>query len=173
VYLGINFLYSVAGWKKIPLLDVIILVVGFFLRILYGAILTNIDISSWLYLVIISGAFYMGFGKRRNELSKTAGITRDVLKRYSLDYLDKNLNVCVTLSIAFYSLWCIEKNGLTNGNLNFLLTVPILMVIFFKYGLDVDRDSEGDPVEVILHDKVLITLIAIFIGALAIMIYVE
>jgi 4-hydroxybenzoate polyprenyltransferase len=170
-YFAINLLYSIGGWKNIPLLDVVILVIGFFLRVLYGAVLTDITISAWLYLVIISGAFYMGFGKRRNELNKVKENTREVLKSYTLGYLDKNLNACMTLSIAFYALWCIEKNNTNIGKFNFLLTVPILMVIFFKYGLDIEGNSDGDPVDVILHDRVLIVLVTLFICVLGLMIY--
>lgn len=76
-YFIVNLLYSVAGMKKIPLIDVALLVAGFFIRVYYGAAIIYIPISGWLYLVIITGAFYLGFGKRRNELQKLGTNTRD------------------------------------------------------------------------------------------------
>ena len=159
-YLATNILYSVAGLKKIPLLDIVLLVLGFFLRVLFGACIIGVSISQWLYLVIITGACYLGFGKRRNELRVSDGKTREVLVKYSAHYLDKNLNCCMTLAIVFYSLWCVEKS--TYGSINLMLTVPILMLIFFKYGLELDGNSDGDPVDVILHDKWLVSLILVF-----------
>lgn len=173
-YFIVNLLYSVAGMKKIPLIDVALLVAGFFIRVYYGAAIIYIPISGWLYLVIITGAFYLGFGKRRNELQKLGtNTTRDVLSGYSIDFLDKALTCSMTLSITFFSLWCMEKNAqiMQNKN-NYLLAVPVLMLIFFKYGLDLEGNSDGDPVDVILQDKLLMALGIVFVGMLLWFIYI-
>ena len=47
LYFLINLLYS-RGLKNVPIIDIAILVTGFFIRILYGASLTEITISNWL-----------------------------------------------------------------------------------------------------------------------------
>ena len=60
LYFAINLGYSFE-LKNIPLLDIAILVAGFLIRALYGSVVTDIQISNWLYLVIISVAFYLGF----------------------------------------------------------------------------------------------------------------
>ena len=67
LYLFINVAYSM-GLKDVPLLDVTILASGFLLRVLFGAVLTGTEVSEWLYLTVLSGAFYFSLGKRRNEL---------------------------------------------------------------------------------------------------------
>ncbi len=157
IYMAINFWYSIGHAKNIPLLDVVILVSGFVLRLIYGALMVDVQISAWLYLVIIAGAFYMGFGKRRNELMKNSTETRKVLKHYSKDFLDKNMYCCMTLIVTFYSLWCLDKGeGILSSN--YLLSIPLLMIILFKYSMDVEGNSDGDPTTVILGDKVLIAL---------------
>ena len=69
VYFVINILYS-NGLKNIPILDIVILASGFLLRLSYGGVVANIEISEWLYLTVIMASFYMGLGKRRNELGK-------------------------------------------------------------------------------------------------------
>lgn len=69
LYLFINVAYSM-GLKDVPLLDVTILASGFLLRVLFGAVLTGTEVSEWLYLTVLSGAFYFSLGKRRNELQK-------------------------------------------------------------------------------------------------------
>lgn len=56
---------------------------GFLIRVLFGATLLNIEVSNWLYLTIISISFYLGLGKRRNEIGSNQNGTRKVLK-----YLD-------------------------------------------------------------------------------------
>lgn len=170
-YFVINIIYSVAGGKRIPLLDVALLVTGFVLRVQYGAVISSITVSGWLYLVIIAGAFFMGFGKRRNELMKNSDSTREVLKYYNQNFLDKSMYSCQTLAIVFYALWCLDRNSI--GESNFLITVPLLMLVLFKYSLDIENitDSYGDPVEVILNDKILVILTLALALVLMILLY--
>lgn len=158
LYLIINLLYSVAGLKNYPLIDVSLLVAGFVLRVIYGSTVSGFSISSWLYLVIICGAFYLGFGKRRNENSSES---RAVLKYYTSAFLDKSMYSCMTLAITFYSLWCMERNNDTYL-INYLITVPIVMLIVFKYNMNIEGDSDGDPVNVILGDHILLLLVLIY-----------
>ena len=167
LYFALNILYSL-GLKNRPLIDVVILASGFIIRVIFGAALTNIPISGWLYLTIWTGAFYMGLGKRRNEIQKQGdeGETRPVLKYYTYSFLDKNMYVCVALSIVFYALWAVERD-----NPLFLWSVPIMMIILMKYSLDIEGNSDGDPIEVITHDKTLILLVAIFVAYLGFILY--
>lgn len=171
VYLTLNIAYS---WrlKQVPILDVSILAAGFLLRLAYGAALSGVAVSGWLFLTVLAMSFYLGLGKRRGELLKQKD-TRQVLKTYSREFLDKSMNMCLTLTIAFYSLWAAEGSNLPDGNSSYtgglLWTVPLAMAICFKYSLDVEGDSDGDPVEVALRDKPLcglVLLLALMIFAL-------
>ena len=169
IYLVMNIFYS-KGLKNVPLLDIVVLASGFLLRLIYGGIVTNIHISNWLYLTVITASFYMGLGKRRNELGKSGNQinTRKVLKYYNYAFLDKNMYMCLGLTNAFYALWVIgtQKEVM-------IWTVPMVMVLGMKYSLNIERDSDGDPVEVILQDKVL-WLLGILYSALVIgAIYLE
>lgn len=157
LYALINVCYSM-GLKNCPIVDVVILVTGFLLRIFYGSAVTGIEISNWLYLTIIAFAFYFGLGKRRNELAGSgSGETRKVLQYYNHNFLDKNMYLCVTLGIVFYSLWTIEHTS------RFLVwSVPMVLVICMKYSLDIEGRSDGDPVEVLVHDKVLVIMCLVY-----------
>ena len=57
IYFVLNLTYSF-GLKKFPIADISIIVSGFLLRILYGAVIADIVVSNWLYLVVISISFY-------------------------------------------------------------------------------------------------------------------
>lgn len=162
LYLAINVAYSF-GLKKKPIVDIVILVAGFLIRVLYGAVITDIELSNWLYLTVISGAFYMGLGKRRNEILKQGDKSREVLKCYTKDFLDKNMYVCVASCIVFYSLWCVDPTTLLKTGNNLLIwTVPVIMIILMKYSLDIEGDSYGDPVDVIVNDKILLLIVLIY-----------
>lgn len=169
-YFVINILYSF-GLKNIPLLDVVILVSGFFVRVLYGASILDITVSNWLYLTVISISFFFALGKRRNEIIKNGSRGRSVLKKYSKDFLDKNMYMFLSMSIIFYSLWVSDKY-LTFKNGNFLIwTVPIVMIIIMRYSMIIESDCDGDPVEVITRDKIIVLLSMLLSVSLFLILY--
>ncbi len=164
IYFVLNVLYSFA-LKNYPIIDIVILTSGFVLRVLYGAYITDTIISSWLFLVIISGSFYLGLGKRRAEIELKAD-SRKVLKYYNYAFLDKNMYVCFALVSVFYALWAKEFS-----NPNMIYSVPLVFVILMKYSLDIEGDYDGDPVEVVLKDKWLISLSVLYIILVSVLLY--
>ena len=65
--------------------------------------------------------------------------------------------------MLFYSA-TIERTGTAW----LIWTVPLIILICLKYNLTIEGNSDGDPVEVILKDKLLLSLIIIFcIGIMA------
>lgn len=172
IYIVLNILYSLK-LKQVPIIDVAILVSGFVLRVYYGGVSSNIEISTWLYLMVMFGSFYLGFGKRRNELKQNKeNNTRKVLQFYNKEFLDKNMYVSLGLAIISYSLWCVDPLTKTNITSNYLiLTIPLIMMIFQKYSLIIEGDSDGDPIEVILNDKTLIFLLLIYIISMFVIVY--
>lgn len=173
IYLILNIAYSF-GLKNIPIVDILILSIGFLLRIFYGAVIININVSNWLYLTILSVSFYLGLGKRRNEIDKNGKNSRKVLQYYTRNFLDKNMYMFLGLTIIFYSLWCVDPiNNSRFCGINYLLfTVPIIIIIFMKYSLDIENDSFGDPVDVVFSDKTIIILSIIYAISMFLLLYV-
>ena len=172
LYLVLNLAYSF-GLKNIPIVDITILVSGFLIRILYGAVITQITISNWLYLTVIAISFYFALGKRRNELKHiSSGETRQVLKAYPVSFLDKSMSMCLTLANTFYALWSMDEKTIATYNSNYLIfTVPIVLLITMKYSMAVEGESDGDPVEVLLHDKILLTLCVLYVAVMFMILY--
>ena len=161
-YFAVNLGYSL-GLKHIPFLDILLLVLGFVLRVVYGAAIVNSSTSAWVYLTIFSLSFYLGLGKRRNELTKASGATRRVLQYYSYEFLDKFMYLCLTLAVTFYALWSADAEVAAKyGTDKLVWTVPLVIVILMKYSADIESNSYGDPVDVVMHDKVLLALSVLF-----------
>lgn len=155
LYVITNIAYSFK-LKDIPLIDISIIVIGFLIRVLYGAYLINVEVSNWLLLTVISISFYLALGKRRNEIKKNGSNSRKVLKYYTVDFLDKNMYLSLTLALTFYSLWCND-----NVNEKLIWTVPLAIMTCMKYSMIVEDDSYGDPVDVILSNISLLILLFI------------
>ena len=171
MYIIINILYSKI-LKQIPIIDILVLVSGFVLRVLYGGITVNISLSKYLYLMIIFGAYYLGFGKRRNEIKNNGNASRSVLTKYNESFLDKNMYVSYALSVVTYTMWCVDAEVTSKLGHDYLfLTIPILMTILQLYSLNIEDDSSGDPVDVILSNKLLLGVGIIYLITIAVLIY--
>lgn len=156
-YFLVNLAYS-RGAKKIPVLDIVLLVSGFIVRLFYGAALIDEEVSPWLYMTVMTMACYLALGKRRNDL--LAGESKGVLKFYTPAFLDKYMTVCQTLTIAFYALWAMSPSVL--HSVGTIWTVPLVIVICMKYGLNAETQKYADPVDVLLSDKALCGLVALY-----------
>lgn len=152
IYIFMNLLYSF-GLKNVPIVDLVILTFGFVIRVLYGASMVDVEVSNWLYLTVMCISFYLALGKRRNEILFKKN-TREVLKYYTNSFLDKNMYMFLGMAIVFYSLWTIDIS-----NSNYLIwTVPFVIIIAMRYSMIIENGSDGDPVEVIINDKILLFL---------------
>lgn len=154
-YVLINMVYSM-GLKNVAIVDIVILASGFVLRVYYGASIIAVDVSSWLFLTIMSASLFLGLGKRKKELIHNKD-SRKVLKEYNEAFLDKFQYLSLALTIVFYSLWTIEES------IKYLyLTIPLLIIIFMKYTLNIEKNDEGDPTTILYQDKSLLVLCLIY-----------
>ena len=174
-YAILNILYSFV-LKNIPIIDVFVLASCYLLRIFYGGLIVGVYVSKWLYLTVLCGSLFMGFGKRRNEIKKQSSTTRKVNKYYNYDFLDKNLYICLAMCLVFYSLWAIDFEQAEYIRFNRLLllaTIPIVYFIMMRYSLDIEQSTNsGDPIDVLFKDYILILSGIILVTTVVIAIYV-
>lgn len=155
-YLIINLAYS--KWlKHVPILDVFIIAAGFVLRVEAGVTLIVVErFSPWLYVVTTLGSLYLGFGKRRAELTllaKGAGSHRKVLEGYSIPVLDQYITIVSGATILSYALYTFSAPNLP-ANHSMMLTIPFVAYIIFRYLYLIQMTQDaGAPDEVLLTDR--------------------
>lgn len=165
IYFVLNILYSFV-LKKIPIIDIICLACFYLIRVIYGGFVTDIDISNWLFLTVFFSSLYFGYGKRRNEIVN-CNVSREVFKYYTVDFLDKNMNICLTMFLVFYSLWA---NEMTYSII--LYSIIIVYYIVIRFNMKLDENKFDNPVDIITNDVILILCIIIYILFLGVCIYV-
>lgn len=155
-YLVMNVAYS--KWlKHIAILDVFIIAAGFILRVESGVVLITVErFSPWLYVVTTLGSLYLGFGKRRAELTLLtgqAGSHRKVLEGYSIPLLDQYITIVSAATILSYSLYTFSAPNLP-ANHSMMLTIPFVAYIIFRYLYLIQMtNNAGAPEEVLLTDR--------------------
>ena len=156
VYLLINVLYS--NWlKHIPILDVLIISAGFVLRVAAGVALITVErFSPWLYVITTLFSLYIGFGKRRTEmtlLEEDASAHRKVLDGYTLPLIDQYITIVSGTTIVTYSLYTFTAPNLP-PNHSMMLTIPFVVYGIFRYlQLIQTGHAAGAPDEVALRDR--------------------
>jgi 4-hydroxybenzoate polyprenyltransferase len=141
--------------KNIVIIDVFSIAAGFVLRVVAGAVVINVPVSPWLYLCTILGALFLGFSKRRHELTSLAGEAsehRSILEEYSPVLLDQMIAIVTASLIMAYSLYTFYADNLPKNHA-MMLTIPFALYGIFRYLYLVhQRQSGGSPEEVLLKE---------------------
>jgi 4-hydroxybenzoate polyprenyltransferase len=156
-YVVSTFAYS-AGLKRVFLLDVMIVALGFVLRAAAGAAAIDAEISPWLLLCSFLLALFLALGKRRAELvllGDSAPNHRPALGEYSLPLVDSCLTALSGAAIVSYALYTQSPRTVEHfGTTNLLYTVPFVIYGLFRYQHHVVRlDAGGDPGSLLVQDR--------------------
>lgn len=168
IYVFVNIFYSIKI-KNVVILDVMFIALGFILRMIAGATAIEVSFSNWILLTTLYISLFLGFGKRRGEILLVNNTkqkhTRSVLKLYSMQFLDYMIMSSVTLTIISYALYTIDSEVIKRfGTDKLIYTVPIVIYGMFRYLYVIYRsDSNGDPTEVVLKDKLIISVVLLWI----------
>ncbi len=173
LYGAVNLLYSLK-LKHVPIMDIMLLVFGYLLRLIYGSYLAGISISRWMYLTVLSICFYVALGKRRNELRANGPAGRTVFgsRGYTYEFLDKNMYLFLGMAMVFYCLWAAApENGSRLGGDYLLWTVPVMISICLRYDMLAERSQKADPVSILLKDRPLVLLLFVAGTAFLVLLY--
>lgn len=162
--------------KNVVLFDVMIVALGFVLRIASGVAVIEVErFSPWLYLFGGFLALFLVLGKRRHELvllGEDAEKHRKILQEYNLDLIDRMLGLVTTSVLVFYSLYTFLAEGLP-ANHTMMLTIPFLMYGIFRYLYLIHvRHEGGAPEDIALRDRPLQVTIALFALTVFVVIYI-
>ena len=157
IYLALTLVYSLL-LKRVPVADILALSSVYVLRAVAGAVVIQVPISPWLYVVTGLGAMMIVLGKRRGELASAAmGEARQqraVLGSYSLRAIGPAINVCAAGVLAAYVAYTLTAAGLP-GNMAMALTLPFAAFGLYRYLRLLHRDgaSGETPEEMFLSDR--------------------
>lgn len=174
-YLAQNVAYSF--WlKNVVLIDVMVLSLGFLLRVVAGVVVVQVtNFSPWLYVCVTLLALFLGFGKRRHEivlLEGDAGNHRASLVEYNLPLLDQIIGMVVTATLVSYTFYSFDATtALAHSKM--LLTVPFVFYFLARYLYLVHvKHLGGAPEELLLEDRPLLINGILWALSVVILIYV-
>jgi len=174
LYFSSTILYTFV-LKHIVIIDVLVLALGFVLRVSAGAVLVAaIRFSPWMYVCMMLLALLLGFGKRRQELVELAGntSTRAILSEYSIPLLDQIISIITGATLVAYAFYTFSAPQLP-ANHSMMLTIPFVIYGVFRYLYLVHvKGAGGAPDEILLADRPLQITIVLWGLAAVLVLYV-
>jgi decaprenyl-phosphate phosphoribosyltransferase len=173
-YAGINVAYNV-GLKREPVIDMAAVASGFVIRAIAGGLAAGVVLSNWFLIVASFGSLFVVAGKRHADYGALAGVGRsDTL---AADYTDVFLRfvrtVAAGVAICGYCLWAFDRAaGVHRGRAVWLeLTVVPFVLAVLRYALLVEAGEGGAPEDVILGNRVILALGAIWLALFVVGVY--
>lgn len=165
-YVVVSLAYCLA-LKRIVILDVMVLASGYALRAVAGAEAIDVEFSHWLLLCTSLLALFLGFCKRRQELTSLqsgAAAHRAVLAGYSVPFLDQMISVVTASTVLAYLLYAMSEDVAEKLGTPYLgLTTPFVLYGIFRYFYLVHMRGEGGhPSRELLGDRPLLINVALY-----------
>jgi 4-hydroxybenzoate polyprenyltransferase len=174
-YLILMLAYSM--WlKHVVIIDLFCIAAGFVLRAVAGAVVIDVEISSWLLVCTILLSLFLGLSKRRHELvilNEQATEHRKILTEYSPTMLDQMISVVTSSTVVAYALYTLSPETVSKFNTHGLsLTIPFVLYGIFRYLYLVHRhDLGGSPERLLVEDKPLLIAVAAWALSAGVVIY--
>jgi 4-hydroxybenzoate polyprenyltransferase len=121
IYIILNIFYTFFA-KKLSILDVICIALGFILRVLAGSFSIEQNISQWLLIMVFILSIFLALGKRWHDVNlienySTNGIIRKSLNGYTKNFLISLLTFFATTNTICYIIYAIT-NHMNSANLD-------------------------------------------------------
>lgn len=175
-YVALQAVYSLF-LKRLPLVDVLVIAIGFVLRAIAGAEAVLVRISPWLLLCTFLLALFLALCKRRHEMgvgtvAADGASHRAALSGYDIRLLDQLIAISSAATVVCYSIYTLcAETAERFGTHRLGFTIPFVVFGVFRYLDLVYRHREGGrPEQLLLADKVLLVDVLLYaLAALAIL----
>jgi 4-hydroxybenzoate polyprenyltransferase len=153
--------------KHMVILDVFSIAAGFVLRVIAGAEIIRVPISSWLLICTMLLSLFLALSKRRHELTflkEDAAIHRKILQEYSPYLLDQMIAVVTSATVVAYALYTVAPETVQKFHTSRLIyTVPFVLYGILRYLYLVhQKKAGGKPEELLVTDKPLLINILLY-----------
>ena len=175
-YYVMNLAYCIK-LKRYVIVDVIIISIGFVLRIFVGGAATDIWLSEWLILMTFLLALFLAFAKRRDDVIlfiSTGELPRKNTKRYNLEFINQVISLISSIIIMAYIMYTLSPEVTTRFSSNnvYLTALFVIMGIIRYMHITIVHLKSGSPTKIFLHDRFIQACIVCWIISFLIIIYI-
>jgi decaprenyl-phosphate phosphoribosyltransferase len=174
-YFAMNVAYTMK-LKHVAYLDVSCIAAGFVMRVLGGGFAAQIQVSWYLFACTALLALFLGFGKRRHELttaSARAGKQRLALEGYTKRGLDIALSVTSVATLGTYLVYTLDKETRAFFKTDWLWPSTFLGLLGIWRFLYIvrNRPKAESPTQEMLSDGPFVAIVLAYAGLVMWLVY--
>jgi len=157
VYIAMNFAYSFY-LKHVAILDIIIIAIGFILRLFIGSAVTGIPLSMWIVIMTFLLALFIALAKRRDDVLiylDTGKKMRKVIDGYNLQFLDISMSIMASVVIVTYIIYTTSAEVMKRVDSEYLYLTALFVILGIIRYLQIAfvlKDS-GSPTKIVFKDR--------------------
>ena len=174
VYIAITATYTM--WlKHIAVVDIVAIASGFILRAVAGGVAADVPLSRWFLIVASFGSLFVVSGKRHGEhidLGDEGAEVRPTLGTYSRNYLQYVWTMTSGVTVAAYCLWAFEMAPKNEAVPLYELSIVPFVTFILRYAMLLEQGHGGAPEDVVLGDRTLLVLAAVWAAVFGAGVYV-
>ncbi|KOR33538.1 prenyltransferase UbiA [Achromatium sp. WMS3] len=156
-YVAMNIAYSF-HLKHIAILDVMIIAIGFVLRLFIGSVATDISLTSWIVVMTFLLALFLALAKRRDDVLiylDTGQKIRKVIDGYNLQLIDTAMAIMASVVIVAYISYTTSPEVVTRINSEYLYLTALFVIMGIMRYLQIAfvMQDSGSPTKIVLKDR--------------------
>ncbi|MBN1494615.1 decaprenyl-phosphate phosphoribosyltransferase [Candidatus Peregrinibacteria bacterium] len=156
-YCFFNVLYTLK-FKHIVLIDIVIVGIGFVIRLLIGAVVTGLALSQWIVTMIFLLALFISIAKRRDDMLiylNEGKMTRKVMDGYNMEFLNASMVLAASAVVVFYIIYTVSPDVIGKVHTDKLYFTSVFVVLGVLRYLQIAfvENNSGSPTEILLKDK--------------------
>ena len=174
-YYVMNIAYSLR-LKHYAIVDVMIISIGFVLRLFVGKEASGIWLSEWIIIMTFLLALFLAFAKRRDDVilyENTGVLPRKNTNQYTLEFLNQIITIIATITIIAYIMYTLSPDVTARFNSRYVYATALFVLagIIRYLQLTTVRNASGNPTKILLRDRFIQCCIAGWLIVFGIIIY--
>jgi decaprenyl-phosphate phosphoribosyltransferase len=177
LYLALNISYTVK-LKHFPLIDILIIALGFVIRITVGGVVTGLTLYPWIIVMTFLLALFLAVGKRRDDVllfMNSGERVRKSINGYTVNFIDSIMVVLAAVTIVSYIMYTMSSEitaKFKTGHL-YLTTIFVILGIMRYLQIIIVERCSADPVEILWKDSFIQIAIIGWITTFGLLIYLR
>jgi 4-hydroxybenzoate polyprenyltransferase len=177
LYFLLNLAYSF-GLKNLPIVDIVIIAIGFVLRIKAGAVIAKVGLTEWLTIMVFLLALFMALAKRRDDvlLKNESGMDmRKAVKGYNLQFINVGISLISSIIIVSYIMYTMSTEVQERiGTYRIYYTALFVIMGLFRYlQLIYVNEQSQSPTKILYKDRFIQVCLILWMVCFYVILYIK
>ncbi|MCM1336157.1 MAG: decaprenyl-phosphate phosphoribosyltransferase [Candidatus Amulumruptor caecigallinarius] len=175
VYIVINILYCYV-LKRVAVLDMMVVALGFVLRLLAGSFASGVELSHWIVMMTYLLALFLAVAKRRDDVAifeSTGKSMRRNIAGYNLAFMNITAGMLAAMTLVCYIMYTIDPDVVARigSRYLYLTSLWVLGGILRYLQITLVEQRSGSPTKVMVSDGFIQTCVIGWVATFAALLY--